>query len=107
MENQENTMTIKDVMASVRNILMGIKVPAYKMDFEMYDQISVPISKSINGLNACLEAIERDEATKAAEAQQNGEASGDEIEVVPVGDDEGPDLQVVEAGYVEDKPADA
>ena len=104
MENQENTMTIKDVMAQVRNQLTNIKIPAYKMDYELYNEVGMPIARCINGLNACLEAIERDEAAKAAEAQQNGEASGDEIEVVPVGDDEGPDLQVVEA---EDGPAGA
>lgn len=49
-------MTIKEVLEMVVNNLSGISVPVALMQ-----QIAAPISQSIKNINACLEAMARQE----------------------------------------------
>lgn len=59
----ERKMTIKEVLELVVNNLSGISVP-----IALTQQIATPISQSIKSINACLEAMARQE-----EQQENQE----------------------------------
>ena len=52
----ERKLTIKEVLEMVVNNLSGISVPV-----ALTQQIATPISQSIKSINACLEAMARQE----------------------------------------------
>lgn len=62
METNERTVTVEDVLADVRRILGDIDVPVQKLE-----QIGMPISKAINGIDLCLEAFQREREASAKE----------------------------------------
>ena len=61
----ERKMTIKEVLELVVNNLSGISVPV-----ALTQQIATPISQSIMSINACLEAMGRQNEQEAAAANQ-------------------------------------
>ena len=60
MNPNENPMTIKDVLTDVTKVLGDINVPASKIE-----EIGIPIAKAINGIKACIDAMNRDEEERA------------------------------------------
>lgn len=68
----ENQVTIKDVLIDVNAVLNGINIPA-----SLIESIGIPVARAINGIQVCIDAINKNEqeqaATEAASAEETGE----------------------------------
>ena len=66
METTPKVVTVKDILIDVKGMLGDINVLASRID-----DIGIPIARSINGIQACLDAIDREE-TKEEQTQEEG-----------------------------------
>ncbi len=69
------TMTVYDLVRETIRMMEGIAVPVGLMD-----SIGAPIRASIGNLRACLGAWDRDNAQKAAAAEEQEVAEHDQAE---------------------------
>lgn len=77
MENQNNGMTVKDVLTEVHRQLNDLNIPV-----ALVETIGIPIANAINGIKMCLDAMNRppvpvpeiELAEADEEAQLEGEA---------------------------------
>lgn len=69
------TMTVYDLVKETIRMMEGIAVPVGLMD-----SIGAPIRASIGNLRACLDAWDRDNAQKAAAAEEQEVAEHDQAE---------------------------
>ena len=60
-------MTVREVLEITRNNLANIAVPR-----SLNQMIGIPIDQAIGNINACIEAMDRQEA-QAKEAEQTGD----------------------------------
>lgn len=63
----ETKMTVKDVLKDVMDTLNGISIPVSQLD-----SIGMPVARAINGIKACVDAMEKAEAEEAAKAEEEG-----------------------------------
>ena len=56
METNERQLTVKDVLEDVKKVLGGIEVPATKIE-----SIGIPIARAMNGIQMCIDAMNKDE----------------------------------------------
>ena len=61
-------MTVKEVLMEVSETLGSIDVPAL-----LIETIGIKIAKSLNGVNLCLDAMNRNEAEQARKEQEKAE----------------------------------
>lgn len=59
----EPKMTVKDVLKDVMDTLNGISIPVSQID-----DIGMPVARAINGIKACVDAMEKAEAEAVAKA---------------------------------------
>lgn len=79
MEETKKTVTVKEILTDVCKLLGNIDVPASKIE-----QIGIPIARAINGIEMCLDAMEREEKEKNSQI-----GLVDKVEIVP--EEEGKD----------------
>lgn len=60
----DQVVTVLDVLRDVLNTLNGISVPMTQIN-----EIGLPLVRSINNIKMCVEAMEKDEAERAAAAE--------------------------------------
>ena len=70
----EGTKSVKEVLVEIVEILGNISVQAKQLN-----EIGMPIGKAINGLNVCIDAINRAEAEQAKQEEPV-------LELVPEGE---------------------
>lgn len=56
----DTKMTVKDVLKDVMDTLNNISIPMSQLD-----DIGMPIARAINGIKACVDAMEKAEAEEA------------------------------------------
>ena len=61
-------MTVKEVLMDVSETLGSIDVPV-----PLIETIGIKIAKSLNGVNLCVDAMNRDEAEQAKKEQAQSE----------------------------------
>lgn len=61
-------MTVKEVLMEVSETLGSIDVPV-----PLIETIGIKIAKSLNGVNLCVDAMNRDEAEQAKKEQAQSE----------------------------------
>lgn len=82
MEPKE--MTMKDILKDVLKMLNDIKIPMSEIE-----TIGIPVGRAINGIQICVNAIEKAEQEEAQKAQEAQPV----IELVPEPAEEGNDAQ--------------
>ena len=73
METNQKPITVEEILKDVCRILGDIDVPVAKLE-----TIGIPIAKSINGINICLEAICREQ-----KKEEEPEITISDPEIVP------------------------
>lgn len=72
METTERTMTIKEILIDVCRMLGNIDVPATKIE-----QIGIPIARSINGIQVCIDAMDRADSEAKMRTEENKTENAD------------------------------